>query len=477
MSKAGNFGQFTVPKYNGVVKMHDAVKMLEIKIKSNFTTSTTRRNTPFLVGLSGIGKTMVIYDLAKEIGAQIYLMNMTSKKEGDVVGIPLVVGDKVIFIPVHSIRSVSDVDAQNQIYLEALGKYLDKSATATLEELKNKALVFIQENLFEGFYAEVNSEIRDAHFAKVGATYKPVILFLDEFNRADLAVIQETMTLLTEGIVGDFELSKDTMVVGALNPDLPELGYKVTKLDHAHLGRMHTIPIITPTFVDWKDWAIDRGVHDAIISFLDEKREYMIGSIKEDGLGTIYVSPREWSSLSRDLFVIDEDFPKNDDGGTNTDREKYYKYTIDSKFGHTISGEFNTHVMMYWRNKLEVRDILNSKAKVLTTEFAAKLKEVKNSMIAALFVNRFAKLIRDDVVSLSESENLVFRLHDFLTQITKDMNYTFFSILRENKSSDNFRWIVKVRRNSNDSELQRVAAKIIAMWGEDIIGNITGRGN
>lgn len=114
---------------------------------------------------------------------------------------------------------------------------------------------------------------------------KPVVLFLDELNRARPEVLQTIMDLTLNRKLAGKKLPDGSRIISAVN-DGNE--YQLTDLDPALVSRFN-IYEFAPTVQDWLIWAEKSGIDERIIDFISENPEFLDG----DELG------RETENLER----------------------------------------------------------------------------------------------------------------------------------------------------------------------------------
>ena len=99
----------------------------------------------------------------------------------------------------------------------------------------------------------------------------PVVLFLDELNRARPEVLQTIMDLALNRKLAGRSLPAGSRIISAVNNGEE---YQLTDLDPALVSRFN-IYEFAPTVEDWLLWAQSSGIDDRIIAFISENPEYM----------------------------------------------------------------------------------------------------------------------------------------------------------------------------------------------------------
>lgn len=102
---------------------------------------------------------------------------------------------------------------------------------------------------------------------------KPVVLFLDELNRARPEVLQTIMDLALNRKLAGKSLPKGSRIISAVNNGDE---YQLTDLDPALVSRFN-IYEFSPTVNDWLKWAEKSNLDERVCSFIKENPEYLDG--------------------------------------------------------------------------------------------------------------------------------------------------------------------------------------------------------
>ena len=100
---------------------------------------------------------------------------------------------------------------------------------------------------------------------------QPVVLFLDELNRARPEVLQTIMDLTLNRKLAGKSLPKGSRIISAVNNGNE---YQLTDLDPALVSRFN-IYEFAPTVEDWLEWARKNQIDSRIVSFIDENPEFL----------------------------------------------------------------------------------------------------------------------------------------------------------------------------------------------------------
>lgn len=126
---------------------------------------------------------------------------------------------------------------------------------------------------------------------------KPVVLFLDELNRARPEVLQTIMDLTLNRTLANRSLPKGSMVISAVN-----IGeeYLLTEMDPALVSRFNVYEF-SPTVSEWIKWARQTGVDMRVIDFIESEPIWLDGEKSPAGsVETIEKNPdrRAWKRVS-----------------------------------------------------------------------------------------------------------------------------------------------------------------------------------
>lgn len=158
----------------------------------------------------------------------------------------------------------------------------------------------------------------------------PVVLFLDELNRARPEVLQPIMDLTLNRKLAGRSLPKGSRIISAVN-DGDE--YQVTDLDPALVSRFNVYEFC-PQVTDWLLWASKNDVDERVIRFIENNREFL----DSDGVDYDYTGlektpdRRGWKRVS--------DLIKNQQTLTDTDKKivaGVIGVKATSKFFETLS--------------------------------------------------------------------------------------------------------------------------------------------
>ena len=250
---------------------------------SNIVHHVTNVRKPVLLrGRHGIGKSTVVYQYAAQQNMEVVERRASQMTEGDLVGLPSVEGNSTRFNPPDWFKAACD---------------------------------------------------------------RPVVLFLDEVDRATLEVRQGIFELTDSRKLNGHKLHPDTLVFAAVNGGEHGSQYQVGEMDPAELDRW-TVFDVEPSIEDWLTWAKDGSISDVTWDFINQNRTHLEHSDDFEP-NKVYPSRRSWERLDECLQtggLLEESSPA--------------LYTLTSAFvGFEAAVAFNDFVQNYDR-QVTVEDIL-----------------------------------------------------------------------------------------------------------------------
>lgn len=124
---------------------------------------------------------------------------------------------------------------------------------------------------------------------------EPIVLFLDELNRARPEILQTVMDLTLNRTLAGRKLPAGSRIISAVN-DGEE--YQLTDLDPALVSRFN-IYRFRPTAAEWLIWAEEKGVDRRIIAFISKEQNWLDDDGSEDGTDLDrHPDRRSWKRVS-----------------------------------------------------------------------------------------------------------------------------------------------------------------------------------
>ena len=197
---------------------------------------TAVRKPVLLRGRHGIGKSTVVYQYAAQQNMEVVERRASQMTEGDLVGLPSIEADSTRFNPPDWFKTACD---------------------------------------------------------------RPVVLFLDEVDRATLEVRQGIFELTDSRKLNGHKLHDDTLIFAAVNGGEHGAQYQVGEMDPAELDRW-TVFDIEPSVEDWLAWANDSGISQEIFNFINQNRAHLEHTDDFEP-NKVYPSRRSWERLDQCL--------------------------------------------------------------------------------------------------------------------------------------------------------------------------------
>ena len=236
------------------MNIKQAKEQIQNAMKAYFTKDTfgnylipiERQRPIFLMGPPGIGKTAIMEQVAAELGVGLVSYSMTHHTRQSALGLPFI--EKKIYGGVE--YSVSEYTMSEII-------------ASVYDMMENTGL-------------------------------KEGILFLDEINCVSETLAPAMLQFLQYKIFGRHRVPDGWIVVTAGNP--PEYNNSVREFDVVTWDRLKRIDV-EPDYTVWKEYAYKKGIHPAILTYLDIKKSdfYKIETTVD---GKRFVTARGWSDLS-----------------------------------------------------------------------------------------------------------------------------------------------------------------------------------
>lgn len=214
---------------------------------------SVRQRPMLLMGPPGIGKTQIMEQIAAETGIGLVAYTITHHTRQSALGLP--------YIEHHT------YDGQDY----AVTSYTMSEILASVHQLMER------------------TGVREG------------ILFLDEINCISETLTPMMLQFLQCKTFGNQKIPEGWIIVAAGNP--PEYNKSVREFDVVTLDRVRRIDV-QEDFAVWKEYAYRRGLHGAVISYLDIRKEnfYQIESAAD---GMQFATARGWEDLAALLTVYE----------------------------------------------------------------------------------------------------------------------------------------------------------------------------
>lgn len=316
-----------------------------------------RQRPIFMLGAPGIGKTAIMEQIASELNIGLVSYSMTHHTRQSALGLP--------FITKKSYGG-SEYSVSEYTMSEIIASVYD-----TIEAT----------GLSEG------------------------ILFLDEINCVSETLAPAMLQFLQYKTFGRHRVPDSWIVVTAGNP--PEYNNSVREFDIVTWDRLKRLDV-EADFDTWKEYAYSKGIHAAITTYLDIKKDdfYKIESTVD---GKSFVTARGWSDLS-DIIKLYEQlgFPVNE--------KLVGQYLQNPKIAKNFAMYYD--LFRKYRSDYQVDKILSGKVDQEIIERAKKARFDERLSLLGLMIDGLANPIRD----CYRTENGIEELMKSINNIKLDMN-------------------------------------------------------
>ncbi len=354
---------------------------VDFKTFISLAPSVSAARLPVLLrGRHGIGKSQVVYQLAAAAGLPVVERRASQMTEGDLVGLPSVEGNRTSFNPPDWFKQACE---------------------------------------------------------------EPVVLFLDEVDRATLEVRQGIFELTDSRKLNGHNLHPDTLIFAAVNGGEHGENYQVNEMDPAELDRW-SVWDIEPTVEDWLSWA-KSNVDGLIWDFINQNHQHLAHSADVEP-NKVYPSRRSWDRLSECLSgaaLLDE-------GG-----DLGVVYNLTNAFvGFEAAVSFRDFVENYER-QVTVEDILD---------------QGKIDKTASFGINDHSALVEKmeakEVFKTELTEAQIVNLADYFVSLPSEVAMKLWTVAgAEGNVGEN--WIKLQQTNATDGTLVKSFLVEVLSGGQD----------
>lgn len=308
-----------------------------------------RQRPIFLLGAPGIGKTAVMEQIAQELGIALVSYSMTHHTRQSALGLPFI-----------SRRSYQNMEFQ-------VSEYTMSEIIASIYEVMEHS------GISEG------------------------ILFLDEINCVSETLAPSMLQFLQYKVFGRHKVPEGWVIVTAGNP--PEYNKSVREFDVVTMDRLKILEV-EPDYKAWKEYAQQKGLHAAVLNFLELKKDYFY-RIETTVNGRSYVTARGWEDLSEILSLYEEEGMKVDE----TLVEQYLR-------NERVVKEFTAYYDLFHKYKKEYQteEILAGTSREQTLERARVAAFDERLSLLGMLIDKAMSETREDM-----------EISDYLVELSKNL--------------------------------------------------------
>ena len=272
------------------------------------------------------------------------------------------------------------------------------------------------------------SEIIASVYEKIEQTkIEEGILFIDEINCVSETLAPTMLQFLQGKTFGNQKVPKGWIIVAAGNP--PEYNKSVRDFDVVTLDRIKKIDV-EENFDVWKEYAYKQGLHPAVISYLELRKEnfYRIETTVD---GKYFATARGWEDLSQ-LIQVYEHLHKT------IDRDVVYQY-IQHRM---IAKDFANYLELYYKYKEDygIEDILAGEWNTATLQKVKAAPFDEHLSIVSLLNGKLSELFESchmmDAYVTKLYEYLIYYRENKVTSMLEDIWHLAEKDMEELKTSE-----------------------------------------
>lgn len=323
-----------------------------------------RQRPVFLLGAPGIGKTAVMEQIAQELNIALVSYSMTHHTRQSALGLPFI------------------------SHREYQGVKFDVSEYTMSEIIASIYEVMENSGITEG------------------------ILFLDEINCVSETLAPSMLQFLQYKVFGRHKVPDGWVIVTAGNP--PEYNKSVREFDVVTMDRMKVLEV-EPDYKVWKEYAQHKGLHAAVLNFLELKKDYFY-KIETTVNGRSYVTARGWEDLSEILTLYEEEGMKVDE----TLVEQYLR-------NERIVKEFTAYYDLFnkYKKEYQTEEILEGTAKEQTAERARVAAFDERLSLLGMLIDKVISEIRENM-----------EISDYLVELLKNLKAIKAAVEKSDESPE-----------------------------------------
>lgn len=323
-----------------------------------------RQRPIFLLGAPGIGKTAIMEQIAQDLGIALVSYSMTHHTRQSALGLPFI------------------------SHREYQGLHYDVSEYTMSEIIASVYEVMEKSGITEG------------------------ILFLDEINCVSETLAPSMLQFLQYKVFGRHQVPEGWVIVTAGNP--PEYNKSVREFDVVTMDRLKVLEV-EADYQAWREYARQKGIHAAILGFLELKKEYFY-RIETTVNGRSYVTARGWEDLSEILFLYEEE-------GIRAEEALVGQYLRNER----VVKEFAAYYDLFnkYKKEYQVEEILSGTQKEQTIERARQAAFDERLSLLGMLTGKMLSEIRETM-----------ELSDYLVELLKNLKAVQAGINAAGKNGD-----------------------------------------
>lgn len=306
-------------------------------------------------------------------------------------------------------------------------------------------LPFIEKKIYDGHEYSVTSYTMSEIIASVHDIIESTglsegILFIDEINCVSETLSPVMLQFLQAKKFGNVNVPEGWIIVAAGNP--VEYNRSVREFDVVTLDRVKLINI-EPDYEIWKEYALKNSIHQAVISYLDARKEnfYRIETTVD---GKHFVTARGWEDLS-DMIKTYERL------GITVDEQVVVQYLQQPD----VAMDFANYLALYYKYEkaYSIPEILEGNASDTVKERLASAPFDERISVISLILGALNGYFKKYYIS----DKVVTELYNILKRFQKSSHGDFVAEVSEYRNG----YSIKLANRLLDTEGRDIGALVI----------------
>lgn len=318
----------------------------------NYEIPIEKQRPVFLIGAPGIGKTAIMEQIAQELNVGLVSYSMTHHTRQSALGLPFIV-------------------------------------TKTYGGVSFEVSEYTMSEIISTVY-----EVMEASGVKEG------ILFLDEINCVSETLAPSMLQFLQYKIFGRHQVPAGWIVVTAGNP--PEYNKSVREFDIVTMDRLKKITV-EPDFDVWKEYAYKSGIHPAILTYLEIKKDHFY-KVETAIDGKRFVTVRGWEDLSQMVVLYEKHLMPVDERLTG-------QYLQCPEIARAFAAYYD--LFHKYQSDYQIAEILEGRASAEIKDRARKARFDERLALLGLLIDS----VTQDIKGLLETQESLTGLLDILKRV------------------------------------------------------------
>lgn len=305
---------------------------------------------PMIWGASGIGKTQVINQIAKDLGMRMVPLHLPQCDASDIKGVPIKTDNNQVvwmpssFLPQTKMFQILEQFGEEEYHFPYArnvavvvtidGQPVDHKNDPRINDTVTEELTIERDKAVWNFPDNhpVSVAIKDDRYVQI-ELYELAVMFLDELTAAMPDTQNAALQLVLERQVGDYRMHPYTPVISAGNREKDGAFVQPMSGPLANRFAHYTMTVNTD---EWIEWAKDAGKNPDVIWYLQTNRDAFINQYDE----TKMVDGNMGFPTPRSVAMFADQFDLHCDNLSDENELKLAKIKAIANCGEKFSNEF-----------------------------------------------------------------------------------------------------------------------------------------